>query len=136
MNRKKNYGSEFVETSRALKRVGVYLIAIRSVGKYIITAVDYFSRYVCCEIIENKKSSTIIGIFKNWCRDGFIPETLVSDNGKEFVRKEFKEFCISMGIKHDKVGIEFHRANDRVERVIGTIRESIEKFKEMKLEEK
>ena len=78
VNRKKNHGSEFIETSRPFERVGVYLIDIRSVGKYIITKVDYFSRYYCCEIIENKKSSTIIGILKNWCKEGIIAEILVS----------------------------------------------------------
>ncbi|KAI5177603.1 hypothetical protein PAEPH01_2493, partial [Pancytospora epiphaga] len=46
----------------------------------------------------------------------------ITDNGKEFCSGEFREMCEDKGIKHNKVGVESHRSNGRVERVIGIIK--------------
>lgn len=87
-------------------------------------------------MIEKKKTETVINILKKWCWVGHIPEKIVSDNGKESVSKGFKEFCESMGIVHEKIGVESYRSNGRVERIIGTIREGLVKLGEIRLEEK
>ena len=63
--------------------------------KYILTVIDYFSRYVFAASLPNKESSTIIEAFKYifdnqshcYCK------ILQSDNGGEFISKEFKSFC-------------------------------------------
>lgn len=128
MNRKKNHGSEFIVTTRPFEMVGIDMIDVREEGKYVVTAIDYFTRFICAEVLGNKKAETVIGIIKNWCKDGYIPEKIISDNGKEFVNDKFRIFANQMGIEHIKVGVESHRSNGRIERVIGTIREGIRKF--------
>lgn len=66
-------------------------------------------------------------------REWFIkigePEEIISDNVKEFVGKEFKEFCGEMGINHRLVSVESHQSNGRVERIIRTIREGLKNRK-------
>ncbi|KAF9761953.1 hypothetical protein NGRA_2313 [Nosema granulosis] len=47
--------------------------------------------------------------------------------GEGFINDKFKEMCRTQGIKHRKVSIEAHRRNGRVERVIGTLRETMAK---------
>lgn len=60
--------------------------------------------------------------------NGYYPEEVVTDNGREFDNVEFRKFCNEMGIKHNKVWVESHRSNGKLERVIGTIREGLLKL--------
>ena len=46
-----------------------------------------------------------------------------------------KKFCFDLDIKQRKVSIEAYRSNDRVVRVIGTLRESILKTSGASFEE-
>ena len=69
--------------------------------KFIIVAVDYFTKWVEAEplatIIEQKIRNFV------WraiiCRFG-IPRALVSDNGKQFDNAKFRDFCAELGIKN------------------------------------
>lgn len=98
-------------TLRPFDKVALDLIDMRKEDKYVLICIDYFSRYINIEILENKDSEKVISVCKAWCNDGHIPETLITDNGREFFNEKFKSFCREMGIKHDLVGIEDHRAN-------------------------
>lgn len=124
LNRKNMGGCEFVETTRQLEKVALDLIDLRSSGVYILVAIDYYTRYVLAEVINNKNSETVLEIIKNWTID-FKPEEFVTDNGREFSNQTFILFCSENGIKHNKVSVESHRSNGRVERVIRTIREGL-----------
>ncbi|KRH92803.1 putative transposable element, partial [Pseudoloma neurophilia] len=46
------------------------------------------------------------------------------------MNEDFRRMCQSLGIEHHVVGIEAHRSNGRVERVIRTIRDGIMKLDE------
>ena len=67
---------------------------------------------------------------------GNRPEEIITDNGKEFINDEMRQLCKNLDIKHRKVSVESHRSNGRVERVIGTLRESILKMSGISFEEK
>lgn len=69
-----------------------------------------------------------------WNELGTNPEILVTDNAKEFISNEFSKFCFDLKITHYKIGIEAHRNNGRVERMIRTIRDSLTKNKVDNLE--
>lgn len=126
-NKKKMGGSEFVQTSRVLEKVALDLI---DTGKeYVLVAMDYFSRVVLGEIIRSKEANEIVKLVRKWCKNGDIPEELITDNGKEFSNKEVGMMCNELGIKHTKVSVESHRSNGRVERMIETIREGLAKDK-------
>jgi hypothetical protein len=53
------------------------------------------------------------------------PEEVITDNGREFNNGQFKKLCVQRKIKYTTVGVESHRSNGRVERVIRTVREAI-----------
>ncbi|KAF9762178.1 hypothetical protein NGRA_2185 [Nosema granulosis] len=102
----------------------------REIEKNKIVAIDYYSRRVWGRVIENKLSDEIVRFVKEiWGGDENKPEELITDNGREFINDKFKEMCRTQGIKHRKVSIEAHRSNGRVERVIGTLRETMAKVK-------
>lgn len=68
---------------------------------------------------------------KTWFADGGLPETLISDNGKEFVNRELADFRKQMVIEHVKGAVENHKANGRIERLIGTLRNMIIKISDV-----
>ncbi|KRH93392.1 LTR retrotransposon [Pseudoloma neurophilia] len=103
---------------------------MRQERAYILVDIDYFSRFIVTKAIKYKSSKTICDVIKEWIGLGYIPETLISDNGKEFMNENFKSMCRSIGIKT-------HRSNGRVERVVRTIRDAVVKLgDDMSLNEK
>ncbi|KRH93832.1 LTR Retrotransposon, partial [Pseudoloma neurophilia] len=136
-NRKKGNKNEFVTSSRPFEKVALDLIDMRREGIYILVGIDYFSRFIVTKSIKDKSAKTVCDVIKEWIGLGYIPETLISDNGREFMNEEFKSMCQSMGIEHHLVGIEAHRSNGRVERVVRTIRDAAVKLgHEMPIEDK
>lgn len=93
----------------------------------IIIAIDYFSRLIKMRKIEDRKTDTILKTLDKILKEFGHVELLVTDNAKEFCSKGFEEWCNQKEIIHYKVGIESHRSNGRVERVIGSVREGLMK---------
>lgn len=117
-NRKSSNKDEFVTSSRPFEKVALDLIDMRQEGCYILVAIDYFTRFIVSKTLENKSAETVCNVIKEWYGQGYIPETLISDNGKEFMNEFFKKMCRSLEIRLHVVGIEYHRSNGRIERVI------------------
>lgn len=134
-NRKKTGGCEFIESNGIFEKVGVDLIDLRDMGKYVLTMVDYFTRYLFAEVIEDKRSNTVVGVMERWTKE-YTPEEIITDNGKEFCSKEFNTFCRERRIKHQRISVESHRSNGRVERVIRTIRDGLLKAGDGTIEDK
>ncbi|WUR04686.1 endonuclease [Vairimorpha necatrix] len=135
-NRKKSGGCVFVATSRYLEKVAFDLIEYREEKKYIVVAIDYFTRRVWDRVIDAKTGEKIVEWVKEMCVQGKKPEEIITDNGKEFVNEGFRQLCKDLSIEHRKVSIEAHRSNGRVERVIGTLRKSIAKIEGKTFEER
>ena len=69
----------------------------RTEQKYILTVIDYFSRYVFAVPLPNKEALTIVNAFKkiHTHQSHCYCKILQSDNGKEFDNTLFKAFCKS-----------------------------------------
>lgn len=74
--------------------------------RYILAVIDNFSKYAWCVPMKDKKSDTVLKsfekIFKNTQRR---PLNILSDQGKEFVSRQFKSFL-------QKHAVNFYTAND------------------------
>ena len=91
-------------------------------NRYILTCVDYFSRYLVATSIRNKYASTVAKAL-NWslfCRWGLRRE-LLSNQGTEFDNKVLHELCAQFGIKKLRTSGCRPSANGRVERVHRTM---------------
>ncbi|GJT50775.1 reverse transcriptase domain-containing protein [Tanacetum coccineum] len=85
--------------------------------KFLIVAMDYFTKW-----IEAKPVATITGaqvkkfIWDNVvCRFG-LPREIVSDNGKQFKDKPFKDWCEKLSIRQCFASVKHPQTNSLVER--------------------
>ncbi|CAF3620667.1 unnamed protein product [Rotaria socialis] len=95
-------------------------------GLFVI--IDLASRKSFCAPVKNKKSRTIIDVFK----ETFIPkfngrniENFRCENGTEFASKEFRDFCNSMNIKLTFGNPNISKPGGKVERMNQTIQQKI-----------
>ena len=88
--------------------------------------IDYFFKEVETVVLPSKKTSKVVNVVREWINT--VPEyrfeKIITDNGKEFGSRKFEKMYAREKVEHTKVSVESHRSNGRVERVIGTIRES------------
>ena len=56
-----------------------------------------------------------------------LPQTIISNNGPQFVSKEFEQFCSSRGIQHNTTAPYHPHSNGEAERLVETFKQSIDK---------
>jgi hypothetical protein len=134
LNRKNTGGDRFIETTRRMEKVALDIA--KSGKNYVLIAIDYFSRMIWTRILPKKSAEEVKNVIKEWLNEGTRPIQLITDNGKEFSNEKFKRLCWDYGVEHRLVGIEAHKSNGRVERVIRTLREGLLKVGEGNLSER
>ena len=85
-------------------------------GHTLLVVVDYYSRYYEVDILRSTTTDKVItSLKKMFSRHGY-PVTIKSDNGPQFVSQEFKDYCKSVNVTHQKVTARWAQANGEVER--------------------
>ncbi|ELQ74545.1 LTR Retrotransposon [Trachipleistophora hominis] len=125
-NRKHTEGNEMVSTTRPLEKVAIDIVKIKE--ETVMIAIDYFSRIIWVRDVGNRRKETIIEKMNELVEEWGVPEMIITDNTKEFVAIETKNWMTEARIIHEKTSVESHKSNGRVERVIRTVREAIEKM--------
>ncbi len=94
--------------------------------KYILVAIDCFSRMLYCELIKNKYANTVLEAFKKIRAkmDNAELSRVVSDQGSEFKNVKFKKYC-----EENDIALHFAKTTKpaMVERVIRTLKSLIGK---------
>ena len=112
----------YPEVSAPLERIHIDLVGPLTVTeegyKYIFTAIDVMSRFAITAPIRSKEASEVAKAFHDHvlCVHG-APDTLVSDNGKEFLNKMFESLTDITGIVHLKITPWHPGANGVVEKM-------------------
>lgn len=112
-------------TERPFQCVGIDLVNLtKAQGLYLITCVDYFSRWVEVGVLKDKKAETTWEWFKTNILDcyhhHFRVKTVISDNGGEFL-SHFTENLKAQGIDHRHITPRHPQSNGLCERFNGTI---------------
>ena len=68
--------------------------------RYLLTAIDIFTRYAFVEPLKNKKASTFLEGFKRIAeRAVTLPQRILADRGAEIKNKSFADYCRQNKIK-------------------------------------
>ena len=94
-------------------------------GRNFLLVVDTHSKWgEVIDVPTTNATKTIEVLRRLFARFG-LPSQLVSDNGPQFVSKEFEQFMKSNGIKHTKSTPYHPASNGEAERFVRTFKESI-----------
>ena len=103
--------------SRPWQEIALDIFTIKG-RNYLITT-DYYSQFFEVDFLKNDLTSTNI-IFKlkaHFSRYG-LPEKIVSDNGTQFVSREFRNFCQSYKIKQETISPGNSKSNGAAEAAV------------------
>jgi hypothetical protein len=67
--------------------------------KYLLTVIDHFTKHAQAYATKDRESKTVVNCPEQYVCNFGIPETIQSDNGKEFTSQHFHTFCDVFGIK-------------------------------------
>ena len=82
--------------------------------RFAITLIDYHSKWPELTFVPHVTSRTVIQFLSAvFSREG-DPKELVSDNGSQFVSREFETFLCDRGIVHRKSSVYYPRANGEI----------------------
>ncbi len=99
-------------------------------GHHYVIVTDYYSGYIEIERISDTTSQSVISKLKKiFARHG-IPQELFSDNGPEYIAKEFTCFSKEWDFKHTTSSPYFAQSNGLVERSIQTVKRALKKAKD------
>src|SRR3954447_10150736 len=97
--------------------------------RYIVVAVDYFTKYVEAETLETADAQTIATFVHKEiiCRHG-IPKILTSDRGTEFINELIANLATVYKIKHIRTTAYHPQGNGQTERTNRTLKDVISKI--------
>ena len=95
--------------------------------KFLMVAVDVFSRLAFAVPMKNKISHTIVESMTE-ILDETEPIMINSDNGSEWINKDFKKLLRERGITLNYVEVGDHHKMGIVDRFVRTLREKINKY--------
>ena len=100
--------------------------------KYVLVAVDRFSRWPSAMVCGNNRSDKILKFLKCYITNHGVPRKIHVDQGTSFMSNEIKAFCNGEGIEIIKSPVNDHRATGCVERTTGSLKNSILTFAQEK----
>lgn len=114
-----------------------YLPKLNGERRYVFVAVDRATKMVKVEVYGNKSQQSALDFLKRCL--AFFPfhiHTILTDNGKEFTLRRFKNrygktkaihiftaYCLSQGVRHRTTKVRHPWTNGQVERMNGILKE-------------
>ena len=94
-------------------------------NKYIITAIDYASRWVVAKAVQTNDAKTVVAFLYQLLVDYGSPFEIVSDLGAGFVEQGVQEFLQKHSILHARTTPYHPQSNGMVERMHAMLKSSI-----------
>ncbi|KAI5167881.1 hypothetical protein NEIRO03_2247 [Nematocida sp. AWRm78] len=118
--------NHYIDTSEPGELIGIDLMEYHK--KYIFVAIDYYSRKAFTFELRRKEAKGIVDCLTA-VLGAFPFRKIICDNGKEFVNTHVKEWLRTRGIEVVYRPPYFHEGTGRVERLIRTLRDSLNRTK-------
>ena len=84
-------------------------------GKVHIVCVDYFSFFIWGRPLPDIQSDTVIFGLKTIFSESGSPEILITDNGRNFISKDFKQFAMEWSFVHKTSSPQYPKGNSHAE---------------------
>src|SRR3954468_20449184 len=97
--------------------------------RYIVLAIDFFTKWVEAEALEEADAQTIVKFIhsKIICQHG-VPKEITSDRGTEFLNELVQEFERTYRIKHIRTTAYHPQGNGQTERANQTVKNILSKI--------
>ena len=100
-----------------------------SFTRSLLFVVDYYSKFIAVENLQNPQSETVINKCKKVFSQFGIPKELITVNGPKFFSHKFCSFSKTWDILHKTISPYYHQSNGLAERSIQTVKQTLNKAK-------
>ena len=104
------------------------------IGKMFLIVVDAHSKWIGAFQMNTSTSSATIEKLRIAFATHGLPEIVVTDNGSNFVSREFEDFLKQNGIRHIRIAPYHPVSNGMAERAVQTFKEGMKKMNEGSVE--
>jgi transposase InsO family protein len=104
--------------------IDISYVNVRGTFYYLISVLDGCSRYIVhWELRESMKEADVEVVLQR-AREAFpgVRPRIISDNGPQFVARDFKEFIRLSGMTHVRTSPYYPQSNGKIERWHGTLK--------------
>ena len=91
--------------------------------------INYYSKIIIIETLDNLQSSIVINKCKKIFSQFGTPKELVTDYGPEFTSRYFNSFLRTWHFEHRTISPHFHQSNELVESNIQPVKRTLKKAK-------
>jgi hypothetical protein len=88
---------------------------------HMLVAVDKFTKWIKAKPIKKLNGSSTIKFFNKIITRYGVPHSIITDNGTNFAKGVFAEYCGQKGIRLDLVLVSHPQSNGQVEKAKGLI---------------
>ena len=97
--------------------------------RYILVIVDHFSKYVNIYPMKNQTAQTVAKhIFEDYVQEHGVPETLHTDQGRQFESRLVQQLCEKLGIRKSRSSPYHPQGAGIVERANRVIKEQLARY--------
>lgn len=106
------------KSKNELWHIDITQFKVKGYGKfYIVAIIDDYSRYIVgFGIFKRKTAENVLKVFIKAVERYGKPVAILSDNGKQFLSKVYKEYCNEQGIKSRRTKPHNPKCNGKIER--------------------
>jgi transposase InsO family protein len=88
---------------------------------HLLVAVDKFTKWIEAKPIKKLDGSSTIKFFNEIITRYGVPHSIITDNGTNFTKGVFAEYCGQKGIRLDLASVAHPQSNGQVEKANGLI---------------
>ncbi|KAL7868371.1 hypothetical protein SRHO_G00097550 [Serrasalmus rhombeus] len=97
--------------------------------RYVLVIMDYFTRYINLFPLKDQRAITVAQcIFEEYIRHHGIPETIHTDQGRQFDSDLMKQLCRMLGIEKTRTSPYHAQSDGMVERLNRTLKDQLAKY--------
>ena len=83
---------------------------------HLLVAIDKFSKWIEVRPLNSIRSEQAVAFFTNIIHRFGVPNSIITDNGTQFTRKKFLDFCEDHHIRVDWAAVAHPMTNGQIER--------------------